>query len=63
VDERYDSFIVRVQVGTGGIVRGEVTHPASGSVIRFIDLDALKRFIEEQAGTGHLPGLEADRSR
>ena len=49
---RYESFVVRVWVSGRRLLRGEVTHVASGDAARFTELSDVADFIKQQVA-GH----------
>lgn len=48
-DGHYESFVVRLWVREGVMARGEVTHASSGDSTRFVDFEALTRFLAARA--------------
>ena len=51
--ERYESFVIRVLVGTdGGIERGQVTHVATGQRLHFTEPERLPDLIRRMAMGG-----------
>ena len=46
--ERYESFVVRVWVSGRQLLRGQVTHVASGDATRFTEVSDVADFIKQQ---------------
>ena len=54
---RYESFVVRIWRRGRRLIRGEVTHLASGDARHFVELGDVTEFINERVATAS-PGSE-----
>ncbi len=56
---RYESFVVRIWRRGRRLIRGEVTHAASGDARRFVELGDVTQFINERVATASPDSEEA----